>query len=341
MLYKIFRVRYYRVMDIISRLYNKAREKKGKIVLPEAVLDERVMQACKKIVEDEMSELVLLGKPEQYPAELRANPLVTIINPSVYVRKVEMIKLLMQKRKKSKLTYEQASEMLQDPRYFATMLVEMKEADGMVLGAYYTSADALRPALQIIKGKEGQRVVGSMLINRDDFIEPNLYLDVSLNENPNAQELAEIGLAGADFYRNVLNREPKVAFLSYSTYGSAQGELVEKVRTATFTAQEMAKEKDYIIEGEMQFDSAVVPEVARTKCPTSFIKGKANVFVFPDLNCGNIAYKIAQRLGKCQAVGPIMLNFRYPVNDLSRGCSVKDIYDTVVITKLQIEEGEN
>jgi len=325
-------------MDIISRLYSKAKERKGKILLPEASLDERVMDACVKLIRDEMSELVLLGQKEQYPDEIRNSPLVTIINPNLYPRKEEMIKLFIQKRKKYQLTREQAVEILQDPRYFATMLVEMGDADGMVLGAYYTSADALRPALQIIKGKEGKLVVGSMLINRDDFIEPHLYMDVSLNENPNEQQLAEIGLVGADFYKSVLNREPKVAFLSYSTYGSAEGELVSKVRNAT----NMAKEKgsDYIIEGEMQFDAAVTPEVAKTKCPSSFIKGKANVFVFPDLNCGNIAYKIAQRLGGCQAVGPIMLNFRYPVNDLSRGCSIKDIYDTVVITKLQIE-GEN
>lgn len=323
-------------MDIISRLYGKAKEKQGKIVLPEAVLDERVMQACQKLVADNMCELVLLGKREQYPDELRNSDSVRIVNPSNYARKDEMIRLLMEKRKKSKLTREDAVEMLQDPRYFATMLVEMGEADGMVLGAYYTSADALRPALQIIKGKEGQRVVGSMLMNRDDFIEPHLYADVSLNENPNEQQLAEIGLAGASFYEQVLNRAAKVAFLSYSTFGSAEGELISKVRSAA----NIAKDSKFIVEGEMQFDAAITPEVAKTKCPTSTIKGKANVFVFPDLNAGNIGYKIAQRLGGCQAIGPIMINFNHPVNDLSRGCSVKDIYDTVVITKLQIE-GEN
>ncbi len=323
-------------MDIISRLYGKAKEKPGKIVLPEAVLDERVMQACKKLVEDNMCELVLLGKREQYPDVIRNSDSVRIVNPSNYARKDEMVKLLMEKRKKSKLTREDAVEMLQDPRYFATMLIELGEADGMVLGAYYTSADALRPALQIIKGKEGQRVVGSMLMNRDDFIEPHLYADVSLNENPNDQQLAEIGVAGANFYEQVLNRTAKVAFLSYSTFGSADGELVAKVRNAA----NMAKDSKFIVEGEMQFDAAITPEVAKTKCPTSAIKGKANVFVFPDLNAGNIGYKIAQRVGGCQAIGPIMINFNHPVNDLSRGCSVKDIYDTVVITKLQIE-GEN
>jgi phosphate acetyltransferase len=325
-------------MDIISRLYNRAKQKKGKILLPEAILDERVMNACKMIVADKLSDLVLIGNREQYPIELKNSPLVTIIDPSHYDRYDEMVKLFILKRKKNNYTTEQAQEILADPRYFGTMLLEMGEADGMVIGAYYTSADALRPALQIIKGKAGKMVVGSMIIDRDDFAEPQLYLDVSLNENPNEEQLADIGLVGADFYYNVLNREPKVAFLSYSTYGSADGELITKVRNAANIAK---GNTDYIVEGEMQFDAAVVPSVANTKCPNSKIMGKANVFVFPDLNCGNIAYKIAQRLGNCKATGPVMLNFRHPVNDLSRGCSVNDIYNTVVITKLQIEEGEN
>lgn len=326
-------------MDIISRLYNKAKQKKGTILLPEAILDERVMQACKMIVADQFCNLVVLGKREQFPIELKNSPMVRIIDSADYMHYDEMVKLFIQKRKKYKYTEEQAKEILADPRYFATMLLEMGEADGLVLGAYYTSADALRPALQIIKGKEGKMVVGSILINRDDFVEPHLYMDVSLNENPDKDQLADIGCVGADFYYNVLNREPKVAFLSYSTYGSAEGELIEKVRGAAVKAKKT--KPNYIIEGEMQFDSAVVPKVASTKCPSSQIMGRANVFVFPDLNCGNIAYKIAERLGGCKATGPIMLNFRHPVNDLSRGCSVNDIYDTVVITKLQIEEGEN
>ena len=325
-------------MDIIERLYNRSKNKKGKILLPEALLDERVMQASIRLVADKFCELVLIGKKEQFPIELKNSPLVRIIDPSNYDRIDEMVKLFMVKRSKCNYTYEQAREALCDPRYFATMLLEMKEADGMVLGAYYTSADALRPALQIIKGKAGKMVVGSMLINREDFVEPHLYLDVSLNENPNADQLADIGVVGADFYYNVLNREPKVAFMSYSTFGSANGELVEKVRTASSKAKESS---NYIIEGEMQFDAATVPSVSNAKCPSSKIMGRANVFVYPDLNCGNIAYKIAQRIGNCEATGPIMLNFRYPVNDLSRGCSVTDIYNTVVITKLQIEEGEN
>ncbi len=322
-------------MDIIERLYSRAKAKKGTILLPEAVLDERVMQASKMILADQFCNLVLIGKTEQFPQEVRYSPMARIIDPDNYMRRDEMVKLLIKKRKKDNLTELQASEMLSDPRYFGTMLVEMGEADGLVLGAYYTTADALRPALQLIKGKEGKKVIGSMIISRDDFVEPHVYLDVSLNANPTEEDLAVYGIEGANFCYNVLNREPKVAFLSYSTYGSAEGESVTKVRRAVEIAKQNSQ---YTIEGEMQFDSATVPSVASKKCPSSKIMGKANVFVFPDLNCGNIAYKIAERLGGCKATGPIMLNFRHPVNDLSRGCSVKDVYDTVVITKLQIEE---
>lgn len=321
-------------MDIIDKLYMRAKAKKGTIVLPEAVLDERVMKACKMIVSDAFCNLVLIGQKEQFPVELKNSPYVKIVNPATYSRMDEMLDLFIEKRKKNNYTREQALDIVMEPSYFGTMLVEMGEADGMVIGAYYTSADALRPALQIIKGKKGQRVVGSMIIDRDDFVEPYLYMDVSLNENPDQQQLAEIAIAGADFYHNVINRDPKVAFMSYSTFGSAESDMVLKMRNAAQIAKENS---DYIIEGEMQFDAAVVPEVARTKCPSSKILGKANVFVFPDLNCGNIAYKISQRLGGCKATGPIMINFNHPVNDLSRGCSVNDIYNAVVITKLQIE----
>ena len=295
------------------------------------------MKAAIRLVADKFCNIVVLGKREQFPIEIKNSPYATIIDTANYNRYDEMVKLFLEKRKKKNYTWEQACEILADPRYFATMLLEMGEADGLVLGAYYTTADALRPALEIIKGKDGKMVVGSMLINRDDFDEPHLYVDVSLNANPDAEQLANIGLVGADFYDKVIDKEPRVAFLSYSTYGSAGGELVDKVRTATNFAKQQS---DYIIDGEMQFDSSFVPAVAKNKCPSSKIQGNANVFVFPDLNCGNIAYKIAERLGKCKATGPIMLNFRHPVNDLSRGCSVMDIYNTVVITKLQIE-GEN
>ncbi len=325
-------------MELIDKLYERAITKNGKIVLPEATFDERVMEACKIIVKKQLCHIVLLGVREQFSTELRESEYVTIIDSNYYTRITEMAKLLMTIRKKDKMDINKALEMLREPRYFAAMLVQMGEADGMVLGAYYTTADALRPALQIIKGKQGKRVIGSMILNRDDMREPYLFLDVSLNENPNAEELADMAIEGALFYENVLHRVAKVAFLSYSTHGSADGELVQKMRTSANIAKQNS---NFDIDGEIQFDAAIVPTVQQTKCPNSPLCGLANVFVFPDLNCGNISYKIAQRLGNMAAIGPIMLNFNHPVNDLSRGCSIQDIVDTVVITKLQIEEDKN
>lgn len=321
-------------MNILNKLYEQSKKVKGKILLPEALLDERVLEACKILIDEQLSDIVLLGEEGSFPAEFINNPSVKIINPNTYSRRAEMINVLVEKRKSKGMTRDEAEKWLQDLRYFAAVLVEMGEADGMVLGAYYSSADALRPALQVIKAKPGSIVTGSMLLCRDDRVDPLVFLDVSLNENPNAEELAQIGAAGAQFYEQVVGSTAKVAFLSYSTYGSANSDMVTKVREAT----NMAKNSKYIVDGEMQFDSATVPSVASIKCPQSTIKGDANVLVFPDLNAGNIGYKIAQRLGGFEAIGPIMLNFRYPVNDLSRGCSVKDIVDTVVITKLQIED---
>lgn len=322
-------------MELINKLYERAVEKDGKIVLPEATFDDRVMEACKILVEKKLCHIVLIGAKEQFSEELRNSEYVTIINCNYYNRITEMANLLMDIRKKDKLDMNKALDILREPRYFASMLVKMGEADGMVLGAYYTTADALRPALQIIKAKQNKRVIGSMILNRDDMREPYLFLDVSLNENPTAEELADMSIEAGKFYEDVLHRVAKIAFLSYSTHGSAQGELVDKMRTAANLAKSNPK---YAVDGEIQFDAAIVPSVQQTKCPNSPLYGLANVFVFPDLNCGNIAYKIAQRLGNMTAIGPIMLNFNSPVNDLSRGCSVQDIVDTVVITKLQIED---
>lgn len=324
-------------MEIINRLYESAKLKRGKIVLPEATFDERVMNASKILVERQLCEVVLIGNKEQFCDTLRNSEYVTIVDSESYPRINEMAQLLMNIRKKDNLDVNKAIDMLHEPRYFATMLVKMGEADGMVLGAYYTTADALRPALQIIKGKQGKKVIGSMILTREDLIEPYLFLDVSLNENPTAEDLAYMGINSGEFYETVLRRFPKIAYLSYSTHGSAEGEMVQKMRTASSIANEVNKGR-YDIDGEIQFDAAIVDSVCQTKCPNSPLLGRANVFVFPDLNCGNIAYKIAQRLGNMTAIGPIMLNFNHPVNDLSRGCSVQDIVDTVVITKLQIKE---
>lgn len=325
-------------MNYIERLYEQAKQKSGKILLPEATLSERVMSAVLKLIRDEIADVVLIGEEQQFPFEVRNSKHVTIINPSKYLADGKMAKKLYEMRKSKGLTYEQSIELIRDPIYFSTMLVELGVADGMVLGAHYTTADSLRPALQIIKGKEGKPVIGCMIVDRGDFIEPKLFLDISLNVEPNAEELARFGLEGADFYESMFRRRAKVVFLSYSTYGSGKGDSVEKMRNATNMAKSQLGNNGYIIDGEMQFDAAVEVEVGKTKCPLSPIHGDANVFVFPDINSGNIGYKIAQRFGGCECVGPIILNFRHPVNDLSRGCSVEDIYNTVIITKLQIKE---
>lgn len=323
-------------MNYIERLYEQARTRGGKIVLPEAGLCDKVMAAVLKLIKDKIADVVLIGEEQQFPAEVRQSQYVTIINPSKYLADGQMARRLYDMRKSKGLTYEQAVELIRDPIYFSAMLVEMGVADGMVVGAHYTTADALRPALQLIKGKKDKSVIGCMIVDRGDFIEPKLFLDVSLNVSPDAEELARFGLEGANFYESTFRRRAKVAFLSYSTYGSGKGESVEKMRDATNIAKAQLGDCEYIIDGEMQFDSAVSPEVCATKCPRSPIQGSANVFVFPDINSANIGYKIAQRLGDCECVGPIMLNFRHPVNDLSRGCSMEDIYNTVIITKLQI-----
>ena len=323
-------------MNYIERLYEQAKDKGGKIILPEATLSERVMKAILKLVKDELADVVVIGEEQQFPIELRNSKHVTILNPNKILSDGRLARALYEKRKHKGLTYDEAQELIRDPIYLSTMIVEKGMADGMVVGAHYTTADSLRPALQIIKGKEGRPVIGSMIVDRGDFKEPKLFLDVSLNVSPSVEELARFGLEGAKFYENMFRRRARVVFLSYSTYGSGTGESVERMREASRLAKKKKGNKKYVIDGEIQFDAAVNRDVHEKKNPTSPIDGDANVFVFPDLNSANIGYKIAQRLGDCECVGPIMLNFRHPVNDLSRGCSVEDIYNTVIITKLQI-----
>jgi phosphate acetyltransferase len=235
-------------------------------------------------------------------------------------------------RKAKGLTLEEAKKLIQQPIYFAMMLVKNGLADGVVAGAKYSTADVLRPALQIIKTKPDKKIVtGGMLMLKDNE-NPLFFGDVSLVENPTSEQLAEIALGNAEFMQKVLNVEPKVAMLSYSTKGSAKHEMVDKVRVAT----ELAKNRGFMVDGEMQVDSALDLATAQKKGVNSEVGGNANVLVFPDLNAGNIGYKLVARLGGYDAIGPIMLNFNKPVNDLSRGCTVDEIVNTVVITKLLV-----
>lgn len=323
-------------MKILEEIVGRAKAKKGKIILPETLVDERIMQALEKIVETDLTDVVVFGREENYKEFVRKSDRVTIIDIDAYPQLEDMATALYELRKQKGLTLDEARELIKKPIYFSCMMLKLNLADGIVAGAKYTTADTLRPALQIVKTEEGKNIVaGSVLLIREQAPDLLLFCDAGLNENPTSEQLVDIAIGGADFIKNVINREPKVAFLSYSTMGSAKNELVEKVQLATKLAKD--KNTGYLIDGEMQFDCAIDKATAIRKGVNSPVGGEANVMVFPDLNAGNISYKIASRLGGYLAIGPIMVNFKKPVNDLSRGCSVDEIVLTVAITKLQIK----
>ncbi len=317
-------------MKILNELKKRAKDIDATIVLPEANLDERVMRACEIIVKKKLSKIIVLGKREEFPPILQNSELCTIIDIENYSGISSLSKRLYQLRKHKGMTSEQADELIKNPAYFSCMLLKNNIADGLVAGAKWTTADTLRPALQTIKTKANKSiVVGAMLMVRKDS-EPKVFADISLNVNPTSEELGEIAISSAEFMQDVLGIEPKVALLSYSTHGSAKSDLVDKVANAT----EIAKASKFKVDGEMQADTALNLTTAKKKGITSEVGGRANVLVFPDLNAGNIGYKLVANLGNFSAIGPIMLNFNKPVNDLSRGCTIDEIVDTVCITKL-------
>jgi phosphate acetyltransferase len=252
----------------------------------------------------------------------------------------EYSRIFYELRKSKGISLEQASEIMKNPLYFGVMMVKNGDADGMVAGAANSTADTLRPALQILKTAPGTKLVSAFFV----MVVPDceygkdgtfIYADCGLVENPDAEQLSEIAIASAKSFKTLVQEEPKVAMLSYSSYGSAKSELTEKVITATKLAKEKAP--DVAIDGELQGDAALVPAIAKTKAPESNVAGKANVLIFPDLNCGNIAYKLTERLAKAEAYGPITQGIAKPVNDLSRGCSAEDIVGVVAITAIQAQ----
>lgn len=321
-------------MDIIQTIQNKAKSVDATIVLPEANLDERVKEAVKVILKNNISKLIVFGKKEEYSDFVNNNTNCTIIDIENYEKLDELASGLYELRKAKGMTPELAKETIKKPEYFAMMLLKVGLADGVVAGAKFSTADTLRPALQIIKTKPGKMsVTGNMLMVKNGF-RPLVLGDVSLIEKPTSEQLAEIAVSNGEFMEKVVGDTPKIAMLSYSTKGSAKGEMVDHV----VNAMNLAKQKcNYLIDGEMQADTAFDKETAKRKGIGEEIAGQANVLIFPDLNAGNIAYKITQRLGGFSAIGPIMLNFNKPVNDLSRGCSVEEIVNTVCITKMQVE----
>lgn len=323
-------------MKLFDRLKQRAMQNKKTIVFPEGT-EPRVLKAVARLQQENLLQAILLGK--QADIAVQADKLgldltgVQTIDPDNYADYDKMCADFV-KRRAGKNTLEQAQEWLKEPSYFGTMLVYEKIADGMVSGAVHSTANTVRPALQIIKTKPGQkRVSGAMLLEKGS--ELLVFADCAMNIDPDSETLAEIARQSAATAK-MAGLAPQIAMLSFSTKGSAKSPLVDKVTKATELAHE--QDPDLVLEGELQFDAAYVPEVGSLKAPDSKVAGHANVFVFPDLQAANIGYKIAQRLGGYTAVGPVLQGLAAPINDLSRGAKVEDIYLTGVLTAAQAQE---
>lgn len=328
------------IRSLFGSLREKIVGKNIKIVFPEGN-DERVVRAAARLKFEGLVEPIILGNPDDVRKLLSelgfADPHYTIINPDDYAEFEEMKQAFVDIRK-GKASIEDADKILRDVNYFGVMLVKLGLADGMVSGAIHSTADTVRPALQIIKTKPGiSRTSGVFLMNRENTEERLIFADCAINIDPNAQELAEIAVNTAET-AHIFDIDPKIALLSFSTKGSAKSPQVDKVQEATRIAQELHPE--LTLDGELQFDAAFVPNTAKIKAPDSQVAGQANVFIFPDLQSGNIGYKIAQRLGMFDAIGPILQGLNMPVNDLSRGSSAEDIYKLAIITAAQAVDNQ-
>ena len=299
--------------------------------------DARILEAASRLLASNFLHPILVGNPDEVMAAAEDTGFnirgAQIIDPANYDRMDEMVEVFCELRKSKGVTPEEARKTLSHANYFGTMLVKIGVADALLGGATYSTADTVRPALQLIKTKPGNSVVSSCFIMvRPSAIGDNEVLamgDCAINIKPTEDELVEIALECAECAK-IFGVDPKVAFLSYSTLGSGKGEDVDKMRNAAAKAR--AKAPELPIEGEIQFDAAVDPRVARTKCKDSKVAGQANTFIFPDINAGNIGYKIAQRLGNFDAYGPILLGLNAPINDLSRGCNALEVYSMAIIT---------
>lgn len=307
-----------------------------KIVFTEGT-DPRILEAASRLLASNFLHPILVGNEDEIIDASEESGFnirgAEIIDPEKFDKMDEMVEMFCELRKSKGVTPEQARKTLSQANYFGTMLVKMGLADSLLGGATYTTADTVRPALQLIKTKPQNSIVSSVyILVRARATGENEVLamaDCAINIHPNEDELAEIAVEAAECAK-IFGVDPKVAFLSYSTFGSGEGEDVDKMRNAAQKAKLRAPELE--IEGEMQFDAAVSPRVARTKCPDSKLAGHINTFIFPDINAGNIGYKIAQRLGGFEAYGPILLGLNSPVNDLSRGCNAAEVYSMAIIT---------
>ncbi|MCQ2246957.1 MAG: phosphate acetyltransferase [Bacteroidaceae bacterium] len=329
--------------NLVDKIIARAKANKQRIVLPEAE-EERTLIAADKVLADDIADLILIGNPKKVAALAKEHNLThldkaTLIDPENCDKSEEYAQLLAELRKKKGMTIEQARELVKNPLYLGCMIIKTNGADGQISGALSTTGDTLRPALQIIKTAPGITCVSGamLLITKEEQYGENGILvvgDVAVTPMPDANQLGQIAVCTAQTAKSVAGfADPRVAMLSFSTKGSAKHEVVDKVVEATKVAKELNPE--LMIDGELQADAALVPSVGQKKAPGSEIAGKANVLVFPNLEVGNIGYKLVQRLGNAEALGPILQGIARPVNDLSRGCSVDDIYKMVAITACQ------
>lgn len=331
-------------MSFIDQIKERARAEIKTIVLPEAT-DVRILEAAQIVKNEGYAKVILIGEEEKVKEIAKAKGIdigeTKIVDPLRSEKTEEYAKELYELRKTKGMTEEQAHQLVLDPVYFGMMMVKLNEADGLVSGAAHSTSDTLRPALQILKTAPGTKLVSAFFV----MVVPNcqygsngtfIFADSGLNEEPDSDKLSEIAISSSKSFKQLVGEEAKVAMLSYSTYGSAHSASTEKVIEATKLVKEKAPE--LIVDGELQLDAAIVPEVAEFKAKGSPLKGQANVLVFPDLGAGNIGYKLVQRLAKAEAYGPLCQGIAKPVNDLSRGCSSQDVAGVVAITAVQAQQ---
>ena len=330
-------------MSFIEQIKQRAKQEIKTIVLPEAA-DTRILEAAQIIKEEGYAKVILIGNEEEVRKLANEKNVdlgeTKIIDPSKSKETERYAKELYELRKAKGMTEKQANQLVLEPVYYGMMMVKLDEADGLVSGAAHSTSDTLRPALQILKTAPGTKLVSAFFV----MVVPNceygangtfIFADSGLNEEPDAEKLSEIAISSSKSFKQLVGEEPKVAMLSYSTYGSAHSASTEKVIEATKLAKEKAPE--LLIDGELQLDAAIIPEVAEFKAKGSPLNGEANVLVFPDLGAGNIGYKLTQRLAKAEAYGPLCQGIARPVNDLSRGCSSEDVAGVVAITAVQAQ----
>ena len=333
-------------MLMIDQSKERARKNKKTIILPES-MDKRIFQAAEIILKDGLVDLIIIGTPQEVEENSKGCDITgaTIIDPNTYEKTKEYEDLFVEIRKSKGLTHEEArKQLLSDYTTFGCLMLKAGDADGLVSGACHSTADTLRPALQIIRTKPGTRLVSGFFVVEvpgSEFGENGVFVfaDCSIEQNPDPEKLAHIAISSAESFKFIVGGVPRVAMLSHSSKGSAKHPDVTKVVEATKIAQQLAP--NLYIDGELQLDAALVPEIGASKAPGSDVAGQANVLVFPDLDAANIGYKLVQRLAKANAYGPMCQGIAKPVNDLSRGCSYKDIVGVVAITAIQAAGEDN